>query len=198
MQRARAILVAWLGSGSCQNWPKGWILINQSIFCHYCDAEYYWHAVHYGWLISHILYYQCIKLFYWKEHVTLRNNSHIYTHTETERWGEGGRDRQRERESLHTTKVNTALVSYSMPLINFLSFSSVSSIILLCSLKGKVVIIFLCWQSMNTQVLSHTTGIRVHILQICRRQVTPMPLYVTWSINMQSVITNVHWYVTGY
>jgi hypothetical protein len=28
MQRARAIPVAWLGSGSCQNRPKGWILIN--------------------------------------------------------------------------------------------------------------------------------------------------------------------------
>jgi hypothetical protein len=27
MQRARAIPVAWLGSGSCQNRPKGWILI---------------------------------------------------------------------------------------------------------------------------------------------------------------------------
>jgi hypothetical protein len=27
MQRARAIPVAWLGSGSCQNWPKGRILI---------------------------------------------------------------------------------------------------------------------------------------------------------------------------
>jgi hypothetical protein len=28
MQRARAIPVAWLGSGSCQNRPKSWILIN--------------------------------------------------------------------------------------------------------------------------------------------------------------------------
>jgi hypothetical protein len=28
MQRARDIPVAWLGSGSCQNRPKGWILIN--------------------------------------------------------------------------------------------------------------------------------------------------------------------------
>jgi hypothetical protein len=27
MQRARAIPVTWLGSGSCQNWPKGWILM---------------------------------------------------------------------------------------------------------------------------------------------------------------------------
>jgi hypothetical protein len=27
MQRARAIPVAWLGSGSCQNRPKGWILM---------------------------------------------------------------------------------------------------------------------------------------------------------------------------
>jgi hypothetical protein len=27
MQRARAIQVAWLGSGSCQNRPKGWILM---------------------------------------------------------------------------------------------------------------------------------------------------------------------------
>jgi hypothetical protein len=32
MQRARAIPVAWLGSGSCWNRPKGWILINQCIF----------------------------------------------------------------------------------------------------------------------------------------------------------------------
>jgi hypothetical protein len=27
MQRARAIPVAWLGSGPCQTWPKGWILL---------------------------------------------------------------------------------------------------------------------------------------------------------------------------
>jgi len=27
MQRTRAIPVAWLGSGSCPNWTKGWILI---------------------------------------------------------------------------------------------------------------------------------------------------------------------------
>ena len=27
MQRTRAIPVAWLGSGSCPNWPKGWIII---------------------------------------------------------------------------------------------------------------------------------------------------------------------------
>ena len=27
MQRTRAIPVAWLGSGSCSNWPYGWILI---------------------------------------------------------------------------------------------------------------------------------------------------------------------------
>jgi hypothetical protein len=27
MQRIRAIPVAWLGPGSCPNWPKGWILI---------------------------------------------------------------------------------------------------------------------------------------------------------------------------
>jgi hypothetical protein len=32
MQRARATPVAWLGSGSCQNRPKGWILINQWFF----------------------------------------------------------------------------------------------------------------------------------------------------------------------
>jgi hypothetical protein len=31
MQRARGIPVAWLGSGSCQNRPKDWIQINQSI-----------------------------------------------------------------------------------------------------------------------------------------------------------------------
>jgi hypothetical protein len=29
MQCARAILVAWLDSGSCQNRPKGWILMNK-------------------------------------------------------------------------------------------------------------------------------------------------------------------------
>jgi len=27
MQHTRAIPVAWLSSGSCPNWPKGWILI---------------------------------------------------------------------------------------------------------------------------------------------------------------------------
>ena len=27
MQHTRAIRVAWLGSGSCPNWPKGWIII---------------------------------------------------------------------------------------------------------------------------------------------------------------------------
>jgi len=27
MQRTRAIPVTWLGSGSCSNWPYGWILL---------------------------------------------------------------------------------------------------------------------------------------------------------------------------
>ena len=31
MQRARAIPVTWLNSGSCQNRPKGWILMNEWI-----------------------------------------------------------------------------------------------------------------------------------------------------------------------
>jgi hypothetical protein len=30
MQRARAMLVAWLGSGSFQNWSKGWMLMMMS------------------------------------------------------------------------------------------------------------------------------------------------------------------------
>jgi hypothetical protein len=35
MQRARAIPVAWLGSVSCQNWPKGWILMMIMCLEHY-------------------------------------------------------------------------------------------------------------------------------------------------------------------
>jgi len=50
---------------------------------------------------------------------------------------------------------------------------------------------------MNTQVSSHTIVTIVHSLQICRCQVTPLSLYVTWSVNMQSVMTPVHWYVIG-
>jgi hypothetical protein len=34
MQCARAILVAWLGCRSCQNQPKGWILMNEQIWIH--------------------------------------------------------------------------------------------------------------------------------------------------------------------
>ena len=42
MQCTRAIPVAWLGSGSCPNWPKGWILIinNKIMIC------YIFHAFH--------------------------------------------------------------------------------------------------------------------------------------------------------
>jgi hypothetical protein len=32
MQRIRAIPVAWLGSGSCPDWPMGWILIIKIIY----------------------------------------------------------------------------------------------------------------------------------------------------------------------
>jgi len=50
---------------------------------------------------------------------------------------------------------------------------------------------------MNTQVSSHTTVITAHRLHICRCQVIPLSLYVTWSVNIQSVMTPVYWYVIG-
>ena len=43
MQRARAIPVAWLGSGSCQNRPSGWILM---MMIYYLNSLYWFRAWH--------------------------------------------------------------------------------------------------------------------------------------------------------
>jgi hypothetical protein len=52
MQRARAIPIAWLGSGPCQDWPKGRTLI--IIMCVFYDIVFWWMCI--------FLYIFCIHL----------------------------------------------------------------------------------------------------------------------------------------
>ena len=47
MQCARAIPVAWLGSGSCQNRPSGWILMMMMNAFHLCSNNLFWDLLPY-------------------------------------------------------------------------------------------------------------------------------------------------------
>jgi len=54
MQCTRAVPVAWLGSGSCPNWPKGWILIiiiTQNVVRRHHYYYYYYHYHHHHCLL---------------------------------------------------------------------------------------------------------------------------------------------------